>query len=134
MHIRITLKFGCHLTTPVPPMLHYVVLIIVLVNESNHLFQLLEQLQQFASRLTTRAHQMSRDVSQLIHDTRLTDAKIESVTDYFLTLSDHQFIENVSFYTGQWTCSYFFTPVVFVWFCFIKVHCVKEMVIIHNPT
>uniref|UniRef100_F6X2T3 FAM21/CAPZIP domain-containing protein n=1 Tax=Ciona intestinalis TaxID=7719 RepID=F6X2T3_CIOIN len=56
--------------------------------------ELLEQLQQFASRLTTRAHQMSRDVSQLIHDTRLTDAKIESVTDYFLTLSDHQFIEN----------------------------------------
>ena len=50
----------------------------------------------FASRLTAQAHDVSREVSQLLHDTRLTDAKIQSVTDYFLTLSDSQFIENVS--------------------------------------
>ena len=50
----------------------------------------------FASRLTAQAHDVSREVSQLLHDTRLTDAKIQNVTDYFLTLSDSQFIENVS--------------------------------------
>jgi len=54
-------------------------------------------MKQFASQLTAQAHNVSREVSQLLHDTRLTDAKIQSVTDYFLTLSDTQFIENVSF-------------------------------------
>ena len=60
------------------------------------LLQLLEHMKAFASRLTAQAHDVSREVSLLLHDTRLTDAKIQSVTDYFLTLSDSQFIENVS--------------------------------------
>lgn len=52
-------------------------------------------MKEFASRITAQAHDVSKEVSQLLHDTRLTDAKIQTVTDYFLTLSDTQFIENV---------------------------------------
>ncbi|XP_076818710.1 uncharacterized protein LOC143464672 isoform X4 [Clavelina lepadiformis] len=55
---------------------------------------LLKHMKEFATKLTTHAREVSRDVSQLLHDTQLTDAKIQTVTDFFLTLSDSQFIEN----------------------------------------
>ena len=58
--------------------------------------QLLRLLEDFSARLTAQAQKVSRDVSSLMHDTSLTDAKIQSVTNYFLSLSDTQFIENVS--------------------------------------
>nr|CAB3267666.1 WASH complex subunit FAM21 [Phallusia mammillata] len=55
---------------------------------------LLQHLQEFAVRLTTKAQETSRQLSELTYETHLTDATIQSVTDHFLTLSDSQFIEN----------------------------------------
>jgi len=53
-------------------------------------------MEEFGKRLTSRAHEVSCDVTKLVHDTHLADCNIQSVTDYFLALSDSQFIENVS--------------------------------------
>jgi len=58
--------------------------------------KLLKHMEEFGKRLTSRAHEVSCDVTKLVHDTHLADCNIQSVTDYFLALSDSQFIENVS--------------------------------------
>lgn len=51
----------------------------------------------FTTRLTKRAHEVSNEVSQLVHNTRLSDAKLQTAICNFMSISDVQFVENVSY-------------------------------------
>jgi len=55
---------------------------------------LLGYMENFASNLTSQAHEISRNLSKLIHDTKSADAKLQTATNSFMSLSDTQFIEN----------------------------------------
>ena len=65
-------------------------------------------MENFASNLTSQAHEISRNLSKLIHDTKSADAKLQTATNSFMSLSDTQFIENVSsiyyFYLFIFSC------------------------------
>merc|ERR1712096_584171 len=55
---------------------------------------LLNYMEAFTMKLTKRAHEVSNEVSQLLHTTRLSDAKLQTAICSFMSISDVQFVEN----------------------------------------
>nr|XP_039260367.1 WASH complex subunit 2C-like [Styela clava] len=55
---------------------------------------LLKYLQEFSTNFMAKAHESTLAINNLVHETCMTETKMRSVADRFLTLSDSQFIEN----------------------------------------
>lgn len=53
-------------------------------------------LKEFSKNITSRTHEIEKQVDALVHEAKGTDTRMNNVVNDFLMLSNIQFVENVS--------------------------------------
>ena len=77
-----------------------------LIFSSSLLFlQMLLFLKDFSNRITSRTHEIEKQVDTLVHEVKSTDTRLNNVYNDFLMLANIQFVENVSQSSDLCCCS-----------------------------
>ena len=61
-------------------------------------------LKEFSKSITSRTHEIEKQVDALVHEAKGTDTRMNNVVNDFLMLSNIQFVENVSETVTVWSC------------------------------
>lgn len=60
-------------------------------------------LKEFSKNITSRTHEIEKQVDALVHEAKGTDTRMNNVVNDFLMLSNIQFVENVSETVTVWS-------------------------------